>query len=260
MPNAGEAIMDASSDDRLHTGPSARADFCTTHWSRVVQANEDDSPQARAALAQLCQTYWYPLYAYIRRRGYNAHDAEDLTQSFFARLLEKDCLKQIDRDRGRFRTFLLAALQHFVDNEWHRANALKRGGAHSFISWEAQSAEERYNHEPRHELTPERIYERRWATTLLEKAMTELKADYGRLGQTALFDALEIYLTGEKQPQSYAEVAPRLGLTEGAVKVAVHRMRRSFGAHLRTEIAQTLSSQEEEEVASELRHALAALS
>jgi RNA polymerase sigma-70 factor (ECF subfamily) len=242
----------------MRSGQTAGGEFHTTHWSQVVRASAEDSPSGQEALAKLCQAYWYPLYAYVRRRGHAPHEAEDLTQSFFARLLEKEYLKQADRDRGRFRTFLLSSLGHFLDNEWDRDKTLKRGGGYSFISWDAQPSEERYREEPFHHLTPEKMYERRWATTVLEAALEELKQAYEARGRGQLFEALQIYLSGDRQAQPQAEVAVRLGLSESALKVAIHRLRRNFGKCLRAQVAHTVSSPDQ--IDDELRHALASLS
>ena len=206
-------------------------------------------------MEKLCTTYWYPLYAFVRRRGHSAHDAQDLTQGFFARLLEKKDLASVDRARGRFRSFLLAALDHFLINEWHRARTQKRGGATVLFSFDALDAESRLRHEPATD-SPEQIYDRRWAMTLLDQVMARLRTEMAGAGKLAHFEALKFCLTGERT--AYAEVGARLAMSEGAVKVAVHRLRERYRALLRAEIAETVATPEE--IEDELRALLAALS
>ena len=233
---------------------AARDRFGATHWSVVIAAGGDSS-RARSALEKLCATYWYPLYAFVRRRGHSAHDAQDLTQGFFARLLEKNDLASVDRARGRFRSFLLAALDHFLINEWHRARTQKRGGATVLFSFDALDAESRLRHEPATD-SPEQIYDRRWAMTLLDQVMARLRTEMAGAGKLAHFEALKFCLTGERT--AYAEVGARLAMSEGAVKVAVHRLRERYRALLRAEIAETVATPEE--IEDELRALLAALS
>jgi RNA polymerase sigma factor (sigma-70 family) len=228
--------------------------FPTTLWTVVLHAGTDDPDQARSALAQLCQAYWYPLYSFVRHRGHSAHDAQDLTQSFFAHLLEKQALEQVNRDLGRFRTFLLASLKNFLANEWDKAHAHKRGGACTIVSLDAERAESRYGLEPSHGLTPERQFERQWAMTLLERVLAALRAEYHDAGNGALFDELQAALTG--QPEPHSVMANRLGRSEGAVKVAVHRLRRRYRELLREQIAATVGATDVED---ELRHLLAVL-
>ena len=206
-------------------------------------------------MEKLCAIYWYPLYAFVRRRGHSAHDAQDLTQGFFARLLEKKDLASVDRARGRFRSFLLAALDHFLINEWHRARTQKRGGATVLFSFDALDAESRLRHEPATD-SPEQIYDRRWAMTLLDQVMARLRTEMAGAGKLAHFEALKFCLTGERT--AYAEVGARLAMSEGAVKVAVHRLRERYRALLRAEIAETVATPEE--IEDELRALLAALS
>jgi DNA-directed RNA polymerase specialized sigma24 family protein len=220
--------------------PTQRAIFATTHWSVVVDAGCADSPNASRAMASLCQTYWYPLYAYVRRKGYNAADAQDLTQEFFARLLARNYLNVADRNRGKFRSFLLGSLEHFLAREWTKAHAQKRGGGQAIFSLDEVDAENRYLLEPAHELTPEKIFDRRWATTLLEQAMARLHKDYEADHKGDLFARLEVFLTGNAPETSYAEIAASLDMTEGALKVAVHRLRQRYGELVRAEIAQTV--------------------
>lgn len=232
--------------------------FATTHWTVVLQARAaEDSPAARAALESLCQAYWYPLYAFVRRQGHDAHGAQDLTQEFFARLLEKNYLQDVDRAKGRFRSFLLASLKHFLANEWDRRRALKRGGARTHVPIDPQSAETRYGLEPTHDESPERLFERRWALTLLDQVLDRLRKEFETEGKLAQFDALKVTLTSERGSVPYAELGARLGLSEGAVKVAVHRLRQRYREVLRAEIAQTVA--QPEDVDTEIRHLFAAL-
>ena len=231
--------------------------FATTHWSVVLAAQRSDSTRAHAALSHLCQTYWYPLYAFVRRQGHAPHDAQDLTQEFFARLLEKNYLAIVARERGRFRSFLLAALKHFLANEWNRARAAKRGGGREVLSLNETNAEGRYVLEPADETTAEKIFERRWATTLLDQVVKRLRDEYVRAEKPELYEALKNCLTVESRSAPYAELAVRLNTSEGAVKVAVHRMRARYREVLREEISQTVSNAEE--VEEELRHLFAAL-
>jgi RNA polymerase sigma factor (sigma-70 family) len=230
--------------------PAHRAVFVTTHWSMVQSAGRADTPRARAALETLCRTYWYPLYAYVRRRGYSPEDAQDLTQAFFARLLERKSVAGVGPEKGRFRSFLLACLNHFLANEWDKARAQKRGGGRVLaLDW--ASAETRLGPFPAEPLTPETIYERRWALTLLEEVYTRLAAEHERQGKTDLFAALRPALAGAGGAP-YAELAGRLGMSEGAVKVAVHRLRHRYRELLRETIAETVATPEE--VEDELRY------
>lgn len=233
------------------------AAFVTTHWSVVLAARRSDTTRAQAALARLCQAYWYPLYAYVRRRGYGAHDAQDLTQEFFARLLEQNWLAQADRERGRFRTFLLSALSHFLANEWDKARAQKRGGDVQIVPLQLDSAETRYGQEPADPLTPEQCLERRWALALLDEVLSGLRQEHLAAGTEQMFDALKPCLVGDRQAQPYAALAAQLGMTEGAVKVAVHRLRQRYRQLLREEIANTVASPEE--VNDEMHHLFAVL-
>jgi RNA polymerase sigma-70 factor (ECF subfamily) len=231
--------------------------FRTTRWTVVLAAAQGDSPSAEEALAQVCRTYWYPLYAFVRRRGYDAHEAQDLTQEFFARLLEKNGLNSVDRAKGQFRSFLLAALKHFLDNEWDKAQTQKRGGQYEFVPWDEFTGEDRYGQEPFHELTAEKIFDRRWALTVLETVMEELRKEYTVAGRQALFEAFQVFLSGETATSTYAELGANLTMNEGAVKVAVHRLRRRYGELLRSEIAHTVGSPRE--IDEEMRHLIAAL-
>ena len=232
--------------------------FVTTHWSVVMAAGRNDTVRARDALARLCQTYWHPLYAYVRRLGHSPPDAQDLTQEFFARLLAKNYLADADESRGRFRSFLLAALKHFLANEWDKASAQKRGGGQMVIPIDFNAAETSCHFEPADNLTAERIYERRWALTLLDQVLRRLRAEHVRDGKEKLFEQLKSTLTEASRTVAYAEIARRLDTTEGAVKVAVHRLRQRYREVLRAEIAETVASPGE--VEDELRNLFAALS
>jgi len=219
--------------------------FVTTHWSVVLTAGRSDSTDARAALEKLCRTYWHPIYAFVRRRGYSAEDAQDLTQEFFARLLEKNWLGDVDPVKGRFRSFLLASLKHFLANEWDKARAQKRGGGQVLIPIDVKTAETSCGFEPADNVTAEKIFERRWALTLLEQVLQRLRDEYVQSGKWRLFEQLKPTLTEESRSVAYAEIATRLDMTEGAVKVAVHRLRQRYRELLRAEIADTVSSPEE---------------
>jgi RNA polymerase sigma-70 factor (ECF subfamily) len=231
--------------------------FVTTHWSVVLSARKKDSPQSAAALETLCRTYWYPLYAYVRRQGHSPPDAQDLTQGFFARLLEKDYLKAAAREKGRFRTFLIVALKRFLANEWDRARAQKRGGGQVALSLDTELAEQRYRVEPVEGSTAEKVFERRWALTLLDRTMMRLRQEFGGAGKSEEFDRLKVCLTAERGEISYAEIAKGLGMTEGAARVAVHRLRKRFRDIFREEIAHTVSGPEE--IEEEVRYLMGAL-
>lgn len=215
--------------------------FVTTHWSVVLSARRKDSPQSAAALETLCRTYWYPLYAYVRRQGHPPPDAQDLTQEFFARLLQKDYLKAAAREKGRFRTFLIVALKRFLANEWDRARAQKRGGGQPLLSLDTELAEQRYRIEPVEGATADRVFERRWALTLLDHTMTRLREEFATGGKVAEFERLKACLTAERGEISYADIAAALGLSEASARVAVHRLRKRFREIFREEIAHTVS-------------------
>ena len=234
------------------------ARFTTTHWSVVLTARDREAPEASLALEQLCRTYWYPLYAFVRRRGYPLHEAQDLTQEFFARLLARNYLGAADRTRGKFRTFLLTALEHFLANEWRNAHAQKRGGRVAFLSFDDPVAEELFGQVAATDLSPERQYEKQWAMTLLEQGLVALQREFKAAGKGAWFDELKVFLTGEKQNASYADLARKLATTEGALKTAVSRLRQRYAGLLREEVARTVATPEE--VEEELRALLGALS
>jgi len=222
----------------------------------VLTAGHGSSPQAGRALEELCRAYWYPLYAYVRRRGHSPHEAEDLTQEFFARLLAKNYLAAVDREKGKFRSFLLASLKHFLANEWDRARAAKRGGGQPHLSLDIQTAETRYRSEPADDLTAEKLLDRQWALALLDQVLSRLQAEFVADGKKKQFDELKVWLTEGKGATSYAEAAAKLGTTEGAVKVAVHRLRRRYRELLREEISHTVATPAE--IEEEIRHLFAA--
>lgn len=221
--------------------------FALTRWSVVLAAGRNESTHSRKALEQLCQTYWHPVYAFVRRRGVNPQDAQDLTQEFFTRLLEKNYLGGVDPARGRFRSFLLASVKHFLANEWDKARCQKRGGAKPLLSIDGATAESCYALEPIERQTPETIYERRWALTLLEQVLARLRSEYCAAHRSDSFEILKSTLTEGRGAVAYAELASQLGSTEGAVKVAVHRLRQRYRALLRDEIRQTVSNSVEVE-------------
>jgi RNA polymerase sigma factor (sigma-70 family) len=216
-------------------------DFGTTRWSLVLGAGRPGSQEAGAALAELCQRYWYPLYAYVRRRVGNVSEAQDLTQEFFARLLEKNTLAAASRERGRFRAFLLGAMKNFLANEWDKAKALKRGGGRPPISLALDTAESKLSLEPAHDLTPEKLYERQWALTLLELVVERLEAEYGAAGKSRQFALLKPALTGNRAAIDYAAAAAALEMSEDAVRQAAHRLRRRYREILREELLQTVA-------------------
>ena len=231
--------------------------FATTRWSMVVEAGRRSSPKAAEALATLCGIYWFPLYAYVRRQGHAADDAQDLTQAFFVHLLDKQTLQVADRERGHFRSFLLASLKNFLAKQWRRDAAQKRGGGRSVISLDFDDGESRYGLEPSHDATPEKIFERHWALTLLERSLTRLRAEFDATGKIERFEGLKMFLGGQKSTVPYRELGDRLKMSEGAIKVAIHRMRRRYRALLREDIQQTIGAAED--VDEELRRMFHAL-
>lgn len=231
--------------------------FTTTRWSLVVAAGNDHTSIAHAALGSLYQTYWYPLYVYARRRGRSPDEASDIVQAFFVSVLERRDFDRLDRERGRFRAFLLAALKHFMANDFARQRALKRGGAVTISPLSFDGAEDRYAQEPADQMTPELLYERRWALTVIDQVLSNLRGEWHRHGREHLFDALRECLLGTPPPGGYAETAARFQMSEGAVKTAVHRLRRRFHAELRRHVAETLS--EPDDVDDEIRGLIRAL-
>jgi RNA polymerase sigma factor (sigma-70 family) len=232
--------------------------FKDTRWSVVLTAKDLSAPNCEQAMATLCEQYSYPVYAFIRRKGHSPHDAEDLAQGFFHRLISKDFLRTVDREKGRFRTFLLTAVQRFLCNEWEKSQAQKRGGGAVFVTWDADAAEERYCQEPSHDLTPEKLFDRRWALTLLEKAMYSLRKEYQLADKLAFFDAMQPYLLGEQKHDGYSALADEFGMTEGSLRVAVHRLRQRYGMLLRQQIEETVA--DAADVDDELKQLFAVLS
>ena len=232
--------------------------FATTHWSVVLAAGQGDSAQAEQALERLCQVYWYPVYVYIRRKGHGPDDAEDLTQEFFAQLIRKELLRLADQTKGRFRNFLLAALDYFLAREWSRAHRQKRGGQFTFVSLDQQSPEERYRLEPADNDTPEKRFLRQWALTALKQTMLDLEKECETNGKGPLFREVQNLLSGDRDAGAYVGIAQRLSMSEGALRVAVHRLRQRYGELLRAEIAQTVASPGE--VEEEMLQLLQALS
>ncbi len=224
--------------------------FATTHWSVVLTAARTDSTRAGAALEHLCRQYWYPVYHFVRRQGHSTHDAQDFTQEFFARLLEKNWLAAADQSRGRFRSFLLMIVKRFLAAEWHKANAQKRAGERLCLPLD--TAETRYSREPADASTPEQAFERQWALTLLETVLRQLRSDYEQDGKGRLFEALKPCLMGSRESLPYAALASALEMSEGAVKVAVHRLRERYRERLKAEIAHTVASPAD--VDHEMRH------
>jgi RNA polymerase sigma-70 factor (ECF subfamily) len=224
--------------------------FLTTRWTVVLAAGGKSTPQAERALEELCGAYWYPLYAYVRRRGHAKADAEDLTQAFFARLLEKNPFDALDAGRGKFRAFLLSALKHFLANEWDRARAQKRGGHATHLSLDWQTADTQFQVADAAAVSPDRAFDREWAVALLARVIERLRAECAAEGKAAQFEQLKVFLTAPKGALPHADAARALGLDEGAVRVAVHRLRKRYRALLRDEIAQTLAdaSQVDEEM------------
>jgi RNA polymerase sigma factor (sigma-70 family) len=222
---------------------SARGDiFVTTHWTAVLFAGRRHSPECDRALEELCRTYWYPLYAYVRRRGYSKEDAEDLVQAFFAKFLAKNYLEELSAERGRFRAFLLAALKHFLVNEWRYLNRQKRGGGETMLSLDWATADTKFQVASVAEPAPDKAFDREWAVALLENVIRSLQAEWWAEGKGRLFEQLKVFLVSGTGETAHAEVARLSGMDEGAVRVAVHRLRKRYRALLRDEIANTLSN------------------
>lgn len=236
----------------------AAARFPPTLWSIVLAAGETSSPRSREALASLCQTYWYPIYAFLRRGGHPAPDAEDLAQGFFAHLCKNERLSNVGPGKGRFRSFLLASLKNFVVDQSQKSRAQKRGGGRALVSLDAVDAEDRFALEPPDVMDPEKLFERRWALTLLERTLARLQAELQSPDKRERFEVLRDYLLGDPPAETYAEIGRRLGLGEGGVKSAVSRMRQRYRELFREEIAGTVAN--EEEIEAEIRHVFAVLS
>jgi len=230
--------------------------FTTTHWSVVLTCGADDTVSSAAAMEQLCRTYWYPLYAYVRRRGHPVEEAKDLTQEFFARLIEKEWVTAADANKGRFRTFLLIALNHFLAKEWRRQRAAKRGGGRRPICLD-DTAEARHINEPASNATPERLYERRWALSVFSQALSRLRAQYVTLGKQQHYECFKKFLSTQPDDGEYAAVGQELEMSPGAVAAAVHRLRQQYRDAVRAEVSQTVESPGELE--EEMRWLLQAL-
>jgi RNA polymerase sigma factor (sigma-70 family) len=230
-------------EPEFDSGGAAGAQFHTTRWTLVMVSAQSQAEGGRAALSELCRIYWYPLYSFARRRGYSPHDAQDLTQGFFLHLLEHRALTQVDRLKGKFRSFLLASFQNYLSNEAQRARSLKRGIEYEFVSLDWENAENRYRLEPADYLTAEKIYDARWAMTLLNHVMLTLERGYAAEGKTSTFQALEIFLRfGDSRPTpSYEELSEKLGVSIGGAKTLVHRLRKRYSQLLREEVARTVS-------------------
>lgn len=232
--------------------------FATTQWSIILKARGVDSGEARSALEELCATYWPPLYTFLRRKGYSAEDARDLTQEFFTLMLERHFLARVDPEGGKFRTFLLTCLTRFLANEYEKRTAAKRNKGRPTISIDVASAEAMYGSELRHVVTPEKAFERQWALAIMRNAAEALRKEYEAAGNTGRYEALKAYITTGSERIPYAEIALQLGMTEGAVKVAVHRLRGTYRDHIREEVAQTVAGSEK--IDEEIKHLLSALS
>jgi RNA polymerase sigma factor (sigma-70 family) len=231
--------------------------FVTTHWSVVLNAGNSVSPAAQSALNELCKSYWYPLYAYVRRKGHDPDESKDLTQEFFAQLLAKRLLAGVDPTKGRFRSWLLGVMNHFLAHEWAKARAQKRGGGRPALSLDETDPETRYRLEPADESDPEKIFDRRWALTLMDRAGSRLRGEYETEGKRDLYSGLKGFVSSDGTDLSYDEAARRLGLTTSAVKSAIHRLRQRYQELVREEIAQTVSSASE--VDDEIRYLVAVL-
>ncbi|MEL7499461.1 MAG: sigma-70 family RNA polymerase sigma factor [Planctomycetota bacterium] len=252
----GLAINADSSNQKAANGSGSQRAFATTSWSLVLEATQASSPEAVAALSQLCQVYWFPLYTFLRRKGVARVEAEDLTQAFFAELLEKDRLQQADPERGRFRSFLLTSMSNFFSNHRRDQSRLKRGGGQSPIRLDFENADNRFNELASDEMTPERSFQRQWALSVLTQTLEAVSVQYQESGKAELFEQLQPFLTGDDQVP-YRELANSTGMKEGAIKVAVHRLRQRYGQQLRLQISKTVA--DPNEVEQELRDLFEAL-
>lgn len=240
----------------IQASTNSRSKFRTTHWSVVLEVGTGEASSQRA-LESLCRSYWYPLYVFVRRRGYAEHEAQDLTQEFFARLLASESIKTAHPERGRFRTFLLGALKNFLANDWRDANRLKRGGGKEIISWDEIDPESRYSLEPMDGESADSLFDRRWALAIVSGALERLEQEFRQEGIGERFTVLKVYLQGDGNAEAYATAAERLGVSEAATKSAIFRLRRRYGEIIREEVAQTVANPEEVEV--EIQHLIALL-
>jgi RNA polymerase sigma-70 factor (ECF subfamily) len=252
-----ERQENAEADSVAHSSGAEGVQFTTTHWSVVLAAGLHGSAETEKALEALCRTYWYALYAFVRRQGHSEADAQDLTQEFFAQFLEKKYIERADPERGRFRTFLLACLKNFLANEWDRAQTVKRGGGHKIISWDEHFAENRFVSEPVTGVSPEDAFEKRWAGMILEQVLLRLRGEFAATGKTEAFNALKVFLWGADASVSYKELSAQLDLSEGAARVAVHRFRQRYRELLRTTIGDTVA--DPKDVDEELRHLISVI-
>ena len=258
MFSVGDLALHCYNKLMKDTPASGPRQFATTHWSLVAAARLDEASQthAREALGELCRTYWYPLYAFVRSRGYSADDAQDLTQAFFTQIIKTGGFSHADRKRGRFRSYLLGAMKHFLANEWHRSQTQKRGGQVQFVEWDALDLEARYAGLSNRSDDPELLFDREWAMESIARALKTLREEMEKVGKGSQFEILKPSLTGQDD-QPREEIAAKLNMTESAVKVAVHRLRQRYGNLLRAVIAETVSSQED--LDDELRYLVAVL-
>lgn len=250
-------LLKVNTDSQLPEGLYAVGGFVTTHWTAVLNAAQLADPGASEALEAICRIYWMPLYLYVRRRGYVREDAQDMTQGFFARLLEKNGLDAVSRDKGRFRSFMLAALNNFLANEWDRRNAQKRGGGQIHVSIDEERAEERFHHEPATDESPDRFFDRQWAVTVLERAMDRLQQEMEAAGKGGQYRELRDFMTARAGQAAYLELAEKLGTTPAALSMTVSRMRQRYRELIRAEVADTLADPADCE--QEIRHLLDAL-
>jgi RNA polymerase sigma factor (sigma-70 family) len=244
--------------DSPHPWLSSQRDFRTTHWSLVAQATADQEDDAQRALSMLCRAYWLPLHTFVKRRGYSDEEAKDLTQAFFARLLERQDLIRVDAERGRFRTFLRSAMTNFLNNDWRDTHRLKRGGGSEMLSLEETNAEGQLKHQISSEGTPERDYDRQWVQALLATVLERLRREAAAAGREQNFEQLKHYLIGDRGDLPYAEAGERLSMTEGAVKAAVYRLRLRYGEVFREEVARTVEN--DADLDEEIRHLLSVIS
>lgn len=257
LPRHFRFHLRVASHDDTSLVPRGAVSFDTTRWSVVIAAGDRLSPKAQESLETLCRAYWYPLYAYVRRKGLAVADAQDVTQEFFHRLIEKNYLESVDRDRGRFRAFLLTSMNHLLANEWDKARTLKRGSGHRIISLDAEEAEGRLMQESAVNDSPEKAFDRRWALTLLNRALAQLREEFVVAGKLPQFEALKGFLSDVASDGEYPALAESLGMEAGAVAVAVHRLRLRYREMVRAEIAQTVAN--EADLKAEMSHLFSSL-